>query len=162
MLWLYFKCCVSLVLCISMLWLDPFHMLFLSYVVFVLCWCCGCVSSVVYFSVVYFSVVVRFLAQRLPHLPRDHTDNLSTYLLSLMSNPELSFTFFSCYFYFYFWFEVYDINIVQSLHSMHRIWFWFCLLFRSQQWEGEISQAIQSELMFSFTTELQPGWLGAV
>ena len=78
------------------------------------------VSSVVYFSVVYFSVVVRFLAQRLPHLPRDHTDNLSTYLLSLMSNPELSFTFFSCYFYFYFWFEVYDINIVQSLH---RIWF---------------------------------------
>ena len=81
---------------ISVFWSDSFHMLFLYYVDVVT------VFQVFCFSVVYFSVVVRFLAQRLPHLPRDHTDNLSTYLLSLMSNPELSFTFFSCYFYFYF------------------------------------------------------------
>ena len=115
----HIQCCVLLVCCvfqccrqIPFLWGSCYVLS--VYVVTVFQMFC--------FSVVYFSVVVRFLAQRLPHLPRDHTDNLSTYLLSLMSNPELSFTFFSCYFYFYFyfWFEVYDMNFVQSLH---RIWF---------------------------------------
>ena len=121
MLWLCFKCSVS-VLCISVLWSDSSPS--------------GC-------------RICRGITQII--CPP------TSYLWCPIPSYHLHFS--PVTFTFTFWFDVYDMNFVQSLH---RIWFWFCLLFRSQQGDREISQAIQSELMFSFTTELQPGWLGAV